>query len=70
MSGGAGGLAADWVATRWVSDPAAIHLAGPGGVEFDLLPDDDSDAGCFLRALAHYLLDARMTTPAATGSEP
>lgn len=67
---GAGELAADWVATRWVSDPAAIHLAGPCGAEFDLLPDDVSDAGCFLRALAQYLLDARMDTPAVTGSKP
>lgn len=45
-----------WQATRWVSDPEAFHLAGPGGMECDVLPDDCSEKDAFLRALALFLI--------------
>ncbi len=48
---------AGWSARRWVSQEDAFHLWGPGGVECDVMPDDDSEAGIFLRALAQHLED-------------
>lgn len=63
LTGASFGWPAGWSASRWVSNPDAIHLTGPGGVEFDLMPDDDSDAGVFLRALALCLLGAVQSSP-------
>jgi len=49
-------LPGGWLANRWVSQKDAFHLWGPGGVECDVVPDDFSEAGVFLRALAQHLV--------------
>lgn len=58
MTNGAHGhaLPSGWSAKRWVSQEEAFHLWGPGGVECDVVPEDSSEAGIFLRALAQHLV--------------
>jgi hypothetical protein len=49
--------AAGWKARRWVSDPEAFHLTGPGGVACDVLPDESTEKDDLLRALGNFLIE-------------